>query len=494
MKNTALYILAALSLTACSKKMYVAEWVATTEASPWKVQNTKSLSASGTATQVEIYTDKPLQSIDGFGSCFNELGWTSLSALNKADRTAIMKELYEPNTGANFTIGRMPIGANDFSRDWYSYDEVEGDYQMKSFSIDNDRETLIPFIKSATAYNPDLNLWASPWSPPQWMKYNKHYALAKVPSVMEKVDNELQDNQVGKEGTDMFIQTGRNFEAYALYFKRFIESYKAEGIAISMVMPQNEFNSAQWYPSCTWTPEGLSNFVSYLGLEMDKLGVKVFFGTLERPKAQLFEDVYKNPKAGKYLKGVGVQWAGKEAVVDIHKTHPELKIYQSEHECGDGKNNWDYTVYSWDLIKHYFLNGANAYLYWNTSLLKGGVSRWGWKQNSLVTVDADNKTYTWNHEYYLIKHLSHYVKPGATLLQTNSAAAINHRNDVLGWWEGDLSNNTDNLLAFKNPDGTIALIIYNDTDTEKQVSLQVAGKKVSPTLAARSFNTFLIKQ
>ncbi|KGO92271.1 glycoside hydrolase family 30 protein [Flavobacterium subsaxonicum] len=493
MKKTALYIIAALSLTACSKKMYVKEWVATTEASAWKTQNTKALSANGTTAGVEIYTDKPLQSIDGFGSCFNELGWTSLSALNEADRTAIMKELYEPNTGANFTIGRMPVGANDFSRDWYSYDEVEGDYQMKSFSIANDRETLIPFIKSATAYNPGLNLWASPWSPPQWMKYNKHYALAKVPSVMEKVDNELQDNQVGKEGTDMFIQTDRNFEAYALYFKRFVESYKAEGITISMVMPQNEFNSAQWYPSCTWTPEGLSNFVSYLGPEMDKLGVKVFFGTLERPKAQLFEDVYNNPKAGKYLKGVGVQWAGKEAVVDIHKTHPDLKIYQSEHECGDGKNNWDYTVYSWDLMKHYLLNGANAYLYWNTSLLKGGVSRWGWRQNSLVTVDADNKTYAWNHEYYLMKHLSHYVKPGATLLQTSSAAAVNHRNDVLGWWEGDLSSNADNLLAFKNPDGTIAVIIYNNSDAEKQISLSVSGKKVTPTLAAKSFNTFLIK-
>lgn len=225
---------------------------------------------------------------------------------------------------------------------------------------------------------------------------------------------------------------------------------------------------------------------------MDKMGIKVFFGTLERPKAQLFEDAYKT--SSKYIKGVGVQWAGKEAIADIHKEHPNLTIYQSEHECGDGKNNWDYTVYSWDLIKHYLLNGANAYLYWNTTLLKGGVSRWGWTQNSLVTVDAENKTYTYNHEYYLMKHLSHYVKPGATLLQTSSAAAVNHRNDVLGWWEGDLSSNADNILAFKNTDGSIALIVYNTTEINKQMSFSVGKTVINPIVAAKSFNTFLIKK
>lgn len=88
-----------------------------------------------------------------------------------------------------------------------------------------------------------------------------------------------------------------------------------------------------------------------------------------------------------------------------------MPIYQSEHECGNGKNNWDYAEYSWDLMKHYLLNGASAYLYWNISLLDGGVSRWGWKQNSLITVNAKNKTYKWNPEFYLMKHFSHYVQP-----------------------------------------------------------------------------------
>lgn len=477
---------------AFAQKVKTVEWASTTETSAWKIKQTQVSGAAvkGSGT-ISIYPNKPLQVIDGFGSCFNELGWTSLKLLSEKDRDAIMKELYQPGTGANFTMARMPVAANDFSLDWYSYDETEGDFDLKDFSIANDRETLIPFIKAAEKYKPSLKLWASPWSPPQWMKYNKHYALNKAPGMMANVNNGIRPDQIGKEGTDMFIQEDRYFKAYSLYFTKFVKAYKQAGIKISMVMPQNEFNSAQWYPSCTWTPGGLSKFISYLGPDMNKIGVQVFFGTLERPKKQLFDDVFKDN--AKYIKGVGVQWAGKEAVAGIHQNHPELTIYQSEQECGDGKNNWEQAVYSWDLMKHYFLNGTNAYFYWNTSLLQGGVSRWGWKQNSLVTVDAERKTYNWNHEYYLIKHFSHYIKPGSHRVQTSSVASINHRKDLPGWWEGDLSDNRDNMLAFKNPDGSIALVVYNNQATAKDISFTVAGKTLTPTLEPKSFNTFLVK-
>lgn len=98
--------------------------------------------------------------------------------MSDKDRSDIIKELFEPDFGANFTICRMPLGANDFSRNWYSYNEVKDDFNMYNFSIDNDYATLIPFIKSAQGYNPDLKIWASPWCPPSWMKYNSHYASA----------------------------------------------------------------------------------------------------------------------------------------------------------------------------------------------------------------------------------------------------------------------------------------------------------------------------
>ena len=118
---------------------------------------------------VEVDLDKPLQTIDGFGVCLSELGWDSLSALNEADREAILEELFAPGVGANFNSCRMPIGANDFSRDWYSYDEVPDDFALEHFSISRDLELLVPFIKSALRYQPNLKLWASPWSPPTWM-------------------------------------------------------------------------------------------------------------------------------------------------------------------------------------------------------------------------------------------------------------------------------------------------------------------------------------
>lgn len=134
------------------------EWVATTTTAPWVAQPGLRTTAATAASDAEINLRRPLQTIDGFGACFNELGWTSLSALNKPDREKVMRELFAPGVGANFTICRMPVGANDFSRDWYSYDETPGDFALQDFSIANDEQTLIPFIKNARQYRPGLQL------------------------------------------------------------------------------------------------------------------------------------------------------------------------------------------------------------------------------------------------------------------------------------------------------------------------------------------------
>ena len=481
-----------LFLTVVSVSAQKTTWISTTETAPWQTFDIPSNSGTNT-TQIEIFPNKILQQIDGFGSCFNELGWTSLNELKPEDREKIFHELFEPGYGAGFTICRMPIGANDFSRDWYSYDETEGDFELKNFSIKNDLETLIPFIKSAQKYNPKLQLWASPWSPPSWMKYNKHYALAKVPSVFGTAENGISDNQLGKEGEDMFVQEEAYFKAYAVYFRKFIEAYKKKNITIGMVMPQNEFNSAQWYPSCTWTPGGLLKFLKFLGPEMAKTKTDIFFGTFERPSEQLFKEAYSK-EVSSYIKGVGFQWGGKDAVGKIHKEYPQLKIYQSEHECGDGQNSWEYCEYGWDLIKHYFQNGANAYLYWNTALNEGGVSRWGWKQNSLITVNKNDKTYKYNPEYYMMKHLSHFVKPGAHLIESSSIRTKLDRDDVLFKNKVNLDSNSDNLLAFKNPDNSIVVVIYNPDTTDKAITLRSGETVLNPIVKSKSFNTFLIKE
>ena len=458
-------ILFTLAIIVSVNAQKVVEWVSTTNDAQWIVQKGLKTQETTDKFDAEIKLDKPLQRIDGFGTCFNELGWASLQLLNKKDKNSIFEELFKPGKGANFTICRMPVGANDFVKSWYSYDETDGDFEMKKFNIDHDLQTLVPFIKSAQQYNPSLQLWASPWSPPTWMKYNKHYAL----KLAKNVNNGLKFEQQGHEGSDMFIQEDKYFKAYSLYFTKFIKSYKAQNITIDMVMPQNEFNSAQVFPSCTWTAKGLSKFTNYLIPSMKALDVKVFLGTVERGNVKLVDTVLSETHGG--IKGVGFQWAGKWAIGEVLQKYPNLTLYQTEQECGNGKNNWAYCVYAWSLMKHYFSNGTNAYMYWNTALKEGGISTWGWEQNSLISVDTVNNTFRYNYEYYLMKHFSHYVKPNAKRLRT-------------------YGNNE--LLAFLNPDNSVAIIIYNDSKDEKTISLKIADRVIKPILKGNSFNSLLI--
>ena len=460
------------------------KWISTSQQEHWKEQKDLTTTSTKGNADVEVHLDQHQQTIDGFGTCFNELGWTSLNMLNAKSRESIMKELFAPGVGANFTICRMPVGANDFSRNWYSYDETDGDLDMKHFSIANDLQTLIPFIKNAQKYNPSIKIWASPWSPPTWMKYNKHYAGRSVLGNtnfksdeygmdLTGVNNGLQPDKEGKEGTNMFIQQEKYYKSYALYFTKFIQAYRLQKIDIGMVMPQNEFNSSQVFPSCTWTAAGLAKFISYLGPQMQKLGLHIFFGTVERANEKLVDTIMKNAGSGKYITGAGFQWAGKGAIAAVHQQYPGLTLYQSEQECGNGKNDWKYCAYTWTLTKHYLTNGANAYMYWNTSLKQGGISTWGWKQNSLVSIDTINKTYTYNYEYYLMKQLSHFVKPGAKRLNTTGSF--------------------DNLLAFIDPDKSIVIVVQNDSNEEKKITIKIGSKTIAPLLQPNTFNTFLMK-
>lgn len=460
-------------------------WVSTTENSVWYKQKAIPISSSTNKADLCISTDSVLQKIEGFGTCFNEQGWTSLNLLKPETKENILRELFASGVGANFTICRMPIAANDFAEGWYSYNETAGDFDMTHFSIDHDKATLIPFIRNAQKYNPTLKVWASPWSPPSWMKYNNHYAARSLQKGITNIQSEewgidfrglengLDPKAQGTEGTDMFIQEVKYYKAYALYFSKFIRAYNDQKIKIGMVMPQNEFNSAQPFASCTWTAKGLSKFISYLGPQMKLANVDLFFGTMERANPKLVDTILNAPESKKWVKGVGFQWAGKDAIPTIHQNYPNLTLYQSEQECGNGTNSWKFAKYSWGLMKHYFNNGVTAYMYWNTSLKKGSISKWGWKQNSLISVDTTNNTFQYNFDYYALKHLSHFVKPGARMLKLGGAY--------------------QNALAFINPDKSIAIIIQNDATEDKKVKIKINNKEIEPTLKADSFNSFLLK-
>lgn len=450
-------------------------WISTTQHEPWQELAAPSLGDVRSMPSVFLQTDDPQQTIEGFGASFNELGWTSLAHLPEEDRDAVLRELFAPGVGLGLTRCRMPVGANDFSTDWYSYDETTGDLALDHFSIDHDHATLVPFIRAAQRYQPDLTLWASPWSPPTWMKVNGHYAAAKANALSPGIENGIRDDQLGAEGTDMMRLDDETLAAYAAYFGRFVDAYAELGIPITMVMPQNEFNSAQVFPSCTWTPEGLAAFVRHLGPAMAARGVDVFLGTLERADDGLVERVLSDEIAAGFIRGIGAQWAGKGAVPYLHRHHPELAIYQTEQECGDGRNDWRLARHAWSLMTHFLRHGATAYMYWNMSLLRGGVSRWGWAQNSLVVVDPETRSYEFTHEHYVLQHVSHFVAAGARRIPTLSYTGY------------------ENQLAFRNPDGSLVIVVQNDLAEEMPMSFLIDGRALDVTLPADSLNTLVIR-
>jgi len=450
-------------------------FVTTTEAAAWRPGGIFKASAGGTildlAVELDAQSEGSARTIQGFGACFNELGWTALNALPAKDRDSVLRELFHPTEGARFTFCRMPIGANDFSIAPYSYDDIDGDFELKHFSIDHDLETLVPFIHAAQDFQPKLRLWASPWTPPSWMKRNNFYAAAH--SHADQKDNGIRPDQLGHEGQDLFRVEHRYLETYAHYFGKFIDAYAKVGIPVGMVMPQNEFNSAQPFPSCPWSAAGLASFLRYLGPEMAKRHVGIFFGTLERGNIKLLQTSMNDPIAGPFLKGVGVQWAGKNALSAIEHTYPNLPILGSEQECGDGQNDWAYTSYCWQLMKTYFRNGVCAYMYWNIALAQGAPSTWGWKQNSLVSVDTATGTFRYTHDYYLLKHLTHFVDIGARRIET--------------------SGTCDDALAFRNPDGTLVLLLRNELPHAQRITVHIQQRNVAVELPPDSIGTLSLK-
>jgi len=302
------------------------------------------------------------------------------------------------------------------------------------------------------------------------MKINNHYACS--PGVV----NDLKPEGAGREMETQFRMEPAILDAYALYFSRFVKAYKKEGIPIVAVHVQNEPNSCQVFPSCVWRPEDLATLVGkHLGPRFEKVGLEtdIFLGTVERPQIERVSTVLDDPDARKYIKGVGFQWAGKGAIPDVQKRYPNMRLIQTETECGNGSNDWDAAEHTWNLIHHYFNHGANAYMYWNMVLDQTGKSRWGWKQNSMITVDNIKGTITYNPEFYLMKHMSYFIEPGATKL--------------------GVSGEFDQLLAFENPDQSLVIVIYNKENKVKKLKIKVDNQLLVADLKPVSFNTIQVR-
>lgn len=413
-------------------------------------------------------TGEKRQTMLGFGGCFNELGWEALQMAKKEDREGFLRELFCEDE-CNFSYGRVPIGANDFSLEWYSCDETKEDYELKNFNIDRDKQYTIPFIREATKYQKDFTLFASPWSPPIWMKTKQAYNYGRIRREPEVLT------------------------AYANYFVKFVEAYAKEGINVSQVCVQNEPMADQKFPSCLWNAEEMSEFIrDYLGPAFEKSGLptELWLGTINgpfvdfmMPQSAPFSEHYdqfanailSDAKTRRFLSGVGLQWGGKHVMQQIVESYPELHYMNTESECGDGQNTWEHMEYIFRQMWFYIRNGAERYTYWNLALQNGGISTWGWSQNSLCTVNPETAELVRQPEFYLMKHFSHYVQRGAKLLAA----------------KGHLTSNT---LVFENPDGSLVLVAGNNMNHDRSLSYADEANSFTAPLKAHSVNTFYLKR
>ena len=449
--------------TACTQ---TAEVYVTSADASWRQAAAVVRDADGGKEADIVVSDEEEQVFDGLGGTFGELGWDALALLSAETRGEVMQALFGPD-GIRLAYGRIPMGANDFARGYYTCNDSAGDFAMEHFSIARDREALIPFAKEALEVNPKLKFWASPWTPPVWMKATRHYATAP--------GDHNDFTEANRVDGDHLKQEPEYLKAWALYQSKFVEAYQKEGIDISLVMFQNEPYTENQWPNCRWTPEAMARFIGgYLGPQFarDHHDVELYFGTFNCNRMEELERVMEDTAASRYLTGVGLQWEGKDIVAEVHQKYPGLKLMQTENECGSGTFDWAAAEHTFDLMKAYLDGGVNTYMYFNMVLRDDGASSWGWKQNALVRVMSDTKEAVYTPEYYLLKHVGRFVEPGARKLKVAKG---------------------EDVLAFRNPDGGAAVLCVNKDTVARDVRVACEGQLAEWTLQPKSFNTIIFK-
>ena len=492
---------ACLSLAVLPLRAQTFTWITSTQDATW--QTTKAVKLTkGTATaDVTVDNDAQMPAFRAWGVTFNELDWDALGVLTRNEQDEILEKVFAPDGELRATRGRISMGANDYARSWYSCDEEVGDLELRYFNIDRDRQTIIPFVRAAQKYCPNLTCWISPWCPPSWMKINGNYAVlsSKYNTLPERMNYLLYGKTGGKVDedemkltgerkgkfprqlatTDYFIQDPRYLQAYAEYFCRFIDAYKQEGITIDMVMYQNEAYSYTPYPGCAWTAEGTIRFNrDYLAPQLKQRHpeVKLYLGTFNTNRLDYVQKIVADKDLQACVEGMGLQWEAREILPDMRKEHPQWHYVCSESECGWGSFDWPAAEHTFELLNHYLGNGCDEYNFWNMILTDNGVSPWGWKQNALIRVDSRQRTFTYTPEYYAARHYCSFVAAGDKVVAHKA--------------QGD---DKKPVIVFRSASGKYVVIAGNFKDEAQQLNVSIEGKLLNATLPAHSFNTFRMK-
>ena len=436
------------------------------------------LSATGTVefkemkqpleTQICVFVDPAtkFQTYLGIGGALTDAAAETFYKLPRDKQQEVLQAYFDKQKGIGYTIARTNINSCDFSSDMYTYVSNE-DKGLKSFNIDHDKKYKIPFIKEAMkAAGGKINLFASPWSPPGWMKDN-HDML-----------------HGGKLKADYA-------DSWALYFTKFIKAYEKEGVPVWGITIQNEPMATQRWESCIYTGEEERDFLkNHLGPVMKKEGLgnkKIIVWDHNRDLIYQRAKIYfSDPEASKYAWGMGFHWyeswSGGDQMYEnlkkVHEAFPDKNLLFTE---GCAENFDDKRYGAWALGEKYgksmindFNNGMVGFTDWNIILDEtGGPNH---VQNfCFAPVHGDTKTgqLIYTNSYYYIGHFSKFIQPGAKRI--SSAAS---RSQLL-------------TTAFRNPDGKTVVIVMNQGKDKFPYYLWVNGKAAEITALPHSMNTLV---
>jgi O-Glycosyl hydrolase len=426
----------------------------------------KAKQALETENSIFVNPNKTFQTFIGIGGAITDSSAEVFAKLSKEKQEELLQAYYGKN-GIDYSLMRTSIHSCDFSKGNFTYIE-EGDKELKTFSIDIDREYRLPMIKRAIKEaGGSMLFYASPWSPPAFMKDNK---------------NMLQGGKLLPE----------YYDAWAKYYAKFIKAYEAEGIPVWGLTIQNEPMATQRWESCIYTAEEERDFLkNHLGPVLEKEGLsdkKIVVWDHNRDLiTHRANTIFDDPEAAKYAWGTGFHWyetwrKGKpmfDNLQRIQESYPDKKLLFTEG-CNEAFDPEKYQY--WPNAERYghsmindFNRGTVGWTDWNILLDETGGPN---HVNNLcfAPIHADTRTDSliYTPSYYYIGHFSKFIRPGAKRVSTVSSISF-------------LESTT-----FVNPDGKMVTIVMNSTDEEITYQLYVGSSTAtSITIPARAMQSII---
>ena len=405
-----------------------------------------------------IFVDykKTFQSVVGFGGAFTDASAINFAKLSKEQQEEFLKACFDPVEGNGYTLGRTTIHSSDYSGEMYTYDDVKDDKELKHFSIDHDRKYRLSFIQRALkAAQGNIKLYASPWSPPAWMKTN---------------DNMLYGGKLKPE----------YFQTWADYFVKYIRAYEKEGIPMWGLTAQNEPMAVQVWESCIFTAAEERDFVkNYLGPTLKKndlSDLKLMIWDHNRGiMYQRAKVVYDDPEASKYVWGMGYHWYVGDHYDNarmVHDAFPDKGLLYTEASTGGSWKD------GFELAENIIMdlnNWSQGWTFWNMLLDENGGPRHagGEHGSNIVVYNTRTGELMFNPPHYYFGHFSKFIRPDAKRLACTSSS-----DDFIS-------------TAFMNADGTIAVVVLNLSDADRNFQVWIDGKVAKYESPAKAIFTFI---